>query len=453
MKAKVKPNWADPTTTAENEVLPKWMKWAWSGRTLSYSLNFLLMAQITFYCTDILAMPAGIVGTLLLASKIFDGITDIFAGYIIDRTHTRWGKARPFDIFLALAWICTILLFSAPEIGLVGKCIYVFILYTLTNSVCGTFASCGDAVYLKRAVRRENNRVVLTSFTGAIVMFFSIIAGIVLPQLLATLGTTKAGWTRMSLLFGIPLIIIGSLRMITVKEVAVTDIEEAKNTPKVPFKKVIGAIAKNKLVFLLSGMCILYQVVQVACGFNYYFKWVMGDLGLASILGLASMIIPIALAFVPAITKRLGTSKLLIVGMLVNLIGCGIRMILPNNMLFLVIAQVLTMAGMLPIASLGSLYQLECMEYGQKKSGINIDGVTGAFQGFSLKVGSAVGSALTGFLMGASGYLSEVNVTVQPETALKMIQFMFVTLPFILGVVSLVLALMYSKVRANSLEE
>lgn len=452
MKTKVKANWADPNTTAENEKLPGWMKWAWSGRTLAYSLNFLLMAQITFYCTDMLAIPAGIIGMLLLASKIFDGVTDILAGYIIDRTNTRWGKARPFDIFMALTWVCTVLLFSAPDFSLTGKCVYVFILYTLTNSICSTFASCGDGVYLKRAVRNEGNRVLLTSFTGAVVMFFSIIVGIILPQMLATLGTTKPGWTKMSLIFAVPLIILGSIRMFTVKEVVNDQPEKGAEAPKVAFKDVLRAISKNKLVFLLSAMYIAYQIVQVACGFNYYFKWVMGDLGLASILGLASMIIPIVLIFVPPVTKKLGTSNLLIGGMILNLAGCLVRMILPYNMLVLVIAQVLTMVGMLPIASLGNIYNLECMEYGQKKSGINIDGVTGAFSGFSLKVGSAVGSAMTGFLMGASGYISEVNAVTQPESALSMISFMFVKLPVIIGIITLAFAVFYKKVRKNSLE-
>lgn len=452
MKIKVKPNWADPNTTAENERLPGWMKWVWSGRTLAYSLNFLLMAQITFYCTDMLAIPAGIVGMLLLASKIFDGVTDILAGYIIDRTNTRWGKARPFDIFMALTWVCTVLLFSAPDFSLTGKCVYVFIFYTVTNSVCSTFASCGDGVYLKRAVRSENNRVSLISFSGAIVMFFSIIVGIILPQMLATLGTTKPGWTTMSLLFAVPLIIMGSIRMLTVKEVVNNQPERGAEAPKVSFKDAFRAILKNKLVFILSVMYIAYQVVQVACGFNYYFKWVMGDLGLASILGLASMVIPIVLIVVPPITKKLGTSNLLIGGMIMNLAGCLVRMILPYNMLVLVIAQVLTMAGMLPIASLGNIYQLECMEYGQKRSGINIDGVTGALSGFSLKVGSAVGSALTGLLMGASRYISEANAVSQPDSALSMISFMFVKLPVIIGVIVLVLAVFYKKVRIKGLE-
>lgn len=70
---KTKANWLDSTTTAENEVLPKYVKWAWSTRAISLAINVIFIMQLTYYCTDILMMPTLLVGTLLLVSKIFDG--------------------------------------------------------------------------------------------------------------------------------------------------------------------------------------------------------------------------------------------------------------------------------------------------------------------------------------------------------------------------------------------
>ena len=110
---KKKANWLDPSTTAENEVLPGYLKWAWTSRGLSLALNVILIMQLTYYCTDMLGMGATLVGTLLLASKIFDGVTDLFVGFIIDATHTKWGKARPYEIFIVFVWGLTVLLFSA----------------------------------------------------------------------------------------------------------------------------------------------------------------------------------------------------------------------------------------------------------------------------------------------------------------------------------------------------
>ncbi len=447
MKTKEKPNWADSNTTAENEKLPGWLKWVWSGRGISFSLNFLLLAQIQYYCTDLLGLNAALVGALLLASKAFDAVTDLGAGYIIDRTNTRWGKARPFDIFMVLAWVCVVLLFSTPELGTTGKSIYVFCLYTLANSVCCTLGSCGDGIYMKRAIRSEKNWTSVTAFQGAMIMIFSLIVGIMMPTLIAKIGTTKSGWTLIALIFAVPLAIIGSLRMIFVKEVAVVPQQEEseKSVPKTSFKETVSALFKNKLIFILGVMIIVYQATSVANPNTYYFKWIFGDIALGSLLGFAGFITPVLLIFVPAITRKIGTEKFLVAGMIINLIGCLIRMIFAKNILMLMLAAALTLAGTLPVSSLLTVYVLECMEYGRKKSGVCIDGVTGAFQSFATKLGSALGSALMGFLMEASGYISDTAATTQPDSAINMIHFLFAILPVILSVLTFILALLYKR--------
>lgn len=448
MKTKVKANWADPNTTAENEKLPGWIKWIWSVRGGAFTLNFVLMAQITYYCTDLLGMPAAVVGMLLLVSKIFDGITDIMAGYIIDKTNTRWGKARPYDIFVSLTWLCTVLLFSTPDFGMTGKCIYVFCLYTLANSVCCTFVLCGDGVYLKRAIRSENNRVSLTAFQGAVTMLLSIGMSIAMPILIATIGTEKSGWTVIALFFAVPLSILGSLRMFLVKEMASTElVSQNASVPKISFKEVVMAFSKNKLIFALGAVIIIYQMITVANPANYYFKWIFGDIGLASLLGMASLITPILLIFVPTLIRKMGTTKFFIYGMVINLVGCVVRMLFAKNLVLLMVATGLVLIGNLPISSMVAVYLLECMEYGQRKSGVNIDGVTSSVSGFAMKLGSAFGSALMGFLMGASGYISDAAATTQPDSAISMIYFIFAVLPVIFAIITLVLSFIYTSVK------
>ena len=71
-RTKEKPNWLDPNTTAENEKLPGYLKWAWSSRGMSLALNVIVLGQITYYCMDMLGMSATLAGMLLLASKLFD---------------------------------------------------------------------------------------------------------------------------------------------------------------------------------------------------------------------------------------------------------------------------------------------------------------------------------------------------------------------------------------------
>ncbi len=452
MKARVKANWAYPNTTAENEKLPGWLKWVWSGPGIAFSLSFLLMAQITYYCTDLLGLDAAVVGILLLVSKAFDAVTDLVAGYIIDRTNTKWGKARPFDIFMVLTWVCVVLLISTPDFGTVGKVIYVFCLYTLANSVCCTFGNCGGSIYMKRAIRSEKNWTSITAFQGGLLMILCLIVGIAMPTLIATLGSEKSGWTIIALIFAVPLAIISSLRMLFVKEVAADSRPEENNqsTPKISFTDTVKALFKNKLIFILGIMIVIYQITSVANPNTYYFKWIFGDIAIGSLLGLAGFITPVLLIFVPALTRKIGTTKFLIAGMVANLAGCLIRMFFATNIVMLMLASALTLAGTLPVSSLLTIYVLECMEYGKKKTGVCIDGVTGAFSTFATKVGSSLGSAMLGILMGMSGYVSDPAATSQPDSAISMIYFLFAILPVILSVITLVLAFLYQKAKREA---
>lgn len=258
MKTKKIANWLQPLTTAENEVLPGCFKWAWSSRGLSLALNVILIMNLTYYCTDMLGMSAALVGTLLLASKIFDGVTDLVVGFIIDRTQTKLGKARPYEICIVLVWIFTVMLFSVPTMSVTLEAAYIFVLYAIINSICATFLNGSDAVYLARSVRSEKNRVSVMSFNGAVIMIVSILISILMPQLIAGPGSTKAGWTLMAGSFAIVMGAIGILRFIFIKEVVGMNQAEVKNEKtdiaKIPVMTGLKCIVQNKYVFILAGI-------------------------------------------------------------------------------------------------------------------------------------------------------------------------------------------------------
>ena len=88
---------------------------AWVVRDIPRVIQVVAMGTIVVYATSALGMNAALVGTLLMVSKIFDGITDIIAGYIVDNTKSKWGKGRPYEIFMLLLWFSTWVCFSVPE--------------------------------------------------------------------------------------------------------------------------------------------------------------------------------------------------------------------------------------------------------------------------------------------------------------------------------------------------
>ena len=442
--AKVKPNWADPATTAENEVLPKYFKWAWTSRGLSLALNVILIMQLTYYCTDMLGMKATLVGTLLLASKLFDGVTDLVVGFVIDKTNTRFGKARPYEICIVFVWLLTILMFTTPNFGTSGKAVFIFIMYTLINSICATFLNGGDAVYLARSVRSEKNRVSVMSFNGGIIMLFSIGFSMLLPQLIAGIGSTKIGWTVIAATIGIPMAIIGMLRFAFVKEVVHTEpakTGEAEQT--VPLKTGLSCIMKNKYIWILAGMTF---VVQLAMNIGsavstYYFKYIMGNIGLATLVSMSSMITPLVMIVFPVLTRKFGTVTILKIGAVLGVIGYGIRIIGGTNLATLTVGSLIGGVAVLPVTMMISIYLIDTMDYGEWKTGTRVEGMLGSVNSFCSKLGSGIASALVGLIMGLAGY--DGSLAVQSASANTSIIALFNYVPMILMIVLLLLAIAY----------
>ena len=444
-KEKVKPNWLDPNTTAENEVLPRYLKWAWTSRAVALATNVVLIMQLTYYCTDMLKMSAGLVGALLLASKLFDGVTDLVVGFIIDKTHTKYGKARPYEICIVFVWLFTILLFSTPEFGIVGKSVFVFIMYTLINSICATFLNGGDAVYCSRSIRSEKNRVSVLAFSGSVMMLCSIVISMVLPQLIATVGAVKSGWTTISCIFGIPFGLIGILRFVFVKEVAGESAD--KNAPasanNITFKTSVRCVLQNKYIWILAAMtfCVmLITNVGSAVG-TYYFKYIIGNIGLASLLGMTSLITPFAMMLFPVLARKFGTVNLVRGGAVMGIVGYGLRTLGGTNLVTLMIGSLLATMAVLPISMMINIYLIDCMDYGEWKTGTRVEGMLNSITAFSNKLGSGLASGLVGLIMGLAGY--EGSLAVQSAAANTSIVALFNYMPLVLTIVLLVFSIAY----------
>lgn len=442
--AKVKPNWADPATTAENEVLPKYFKWAWTSRGLSLALNVILIMQLTYYCTDMLGMKATLVGTLLLVSKLFDGVTDLLVGFVIDKTNTRFGKARPYEICIVFVWLLTILMFSTPNFGTTGKAVFIFIMYTLINSICATFLNGGDAVYLARSVRSEKNRVSVMSFNGGIIMLFIIVFSMFLPQLIAGIGSTKAGWTVIAVAIGIPMAIIGMLRFAFVKEVVHTEpVKTGETEQTVPLKTGLSCIMKNKYIWILAGMTFVVQLAtNIGSAVNtYYFKYIMGNIRLATLVSMSSMITPLVMIVFPVLTRKFGTVTILKIGAVLGVIGYGIRIIGGTNLVTLTVGSLIGGVAILPVTMMISIYLIDTMDYGEWKTGTRVEGMLGSVNSFCSKLGSGIASALVGLIMGLAGY--DGSLAVQSASANASIIALFNYVPMILMIVLLLLAIAY----------
>lgn len=415
------------------EKLPKGFTLAWATRGISLGLNTIILGFVSFYLTDRVGMAAGLVGSLLLASRIFSGVTDPIAGLIIDKTNTKLGKARPYELMVIPMWIATVLLFSVPDIGTVAQLLYVFVLYTLITGIFQTFLNGSEAVYLRRSVVDENNQSNVLSFSGLLIMVVLILVNILFPQLMDAWGTTKSGWTTISVVFAIPLTIIGLGRFFFVKEIS----DNSLSTEKYSLKESISALKQNKYIFIFSMVSFLLTTVNILSLTNttYYFEYIVGDLGLMSIVSIAAVIAPFALLFFPFLAKKIGTTRLAKLGIILAILGNFFKLFAGSNILILLITTLISTVGGLPFSMLISLYTIECIDYGEWKTGKRIEGLPNSIVGFSNKIGNGVAVGLSGIIMGLAGYNGVLSQ--QSDTVNFVIVGLFSWIPALLSLAAL----------------
>ncbi len=424
----------------QNEKLPRGYLLAWTSRGVSLAVNVVLLMQITYYATDVVGLSAGMVGTIFLLSKLFDGVTDLFMGYIIDRTRTRWGKARPYELFIVPLWLFTILLFSTPELGTMGKAVYIFVFYSLVNSVCATALMGSQGVLLARSLRHDIQRGKVLAGSGVLIMIFSAVASMILPQLMATWGTQPGGWTKIGLVYAIPLAIIGLFRFIFIKEL---DVEQSEKEKRLSFKESLQALLQNKYIFIFAGVFLLANLLinmSTIVG-TYYFSYIIGNVGLLSLVGMVGLLAPFILLFFPLAMRTIGGLNFVRIGLVVAIIGNLMKYFGGANVGIIVAGQALHGMGSSFITMMGGVYIVQCMEYGEWKTGKRVEGFTNAVTSFCSKIGSGLASAGVGILMGLAGYSS--LAATQSASAITAIRALYTLVPAGICIVMLIILHFY----------
>lgn len=396
------------------------------------AVQAIVMGYLTLYCTDTLGIGAAMIGTLLLVSKIFDGGTDIFAGWLVDNTHTKLGKGRPYELCIIGVMICSLGLFAAsPAWSHTIKCVWIFTTYTLMFSVFSTLRGSANTPYTIRAF--SNNQVLITkvvSYGGIITMGGSIIISIAFPIVMSQLATSAAGWTKTVAIFVIPLTLIAVLRFIFIKEDP--SVDAGNQYKKVSLKEIFTMFKKNHYVWLFAAIMLCYNLTTALGAATYYFKWIIGNTALISVTAMFSIImLPLMFSF-PVIMRKIGTmGDMVCTFCVVGVIGYTIVFFSNDNLVGVMIGGVLSALAGLPIAYYGVLFIMKCCTYNEMNGLPRMDGSAGILSNFTSKIGSAVGSAVTGILLGAAGYVAGDSVTAQPDSAIMMIRILYAVVPAI----------------------
>ncbi|MCH5269638.1 MAG: MFS transporter [Lachnospiraceae bacterium] len=440
----------DKNKAANPDHVPFGKLLAWQMRPISLGAVTIITMYLSLYCTDTLGMPAALVGTLLMASKIFDGVTDIFAGWLIDNTKTKWGKARPYELSIIGVWVCMFALFATSDTwSMTAKSAWLFIMYTLIFSVFQTLLNAAETPYIIRAFKTPLAVTKVSAYGGIIVTLGSMVISVSFPILVGTMGNSTAGWRKLIAMYAIPLVCLGLLRFLFVKEE--NDVVEDNKDDRVKIKDILQVITSNKYVWLMGLACMVPQLATSLSAGTYYFTWIVGDIGKYSAIQMVSMLSLILIILFPTLMKKFSAMQLIGASAVIAIAGYVLCFFSGANMLLIAVGFFLSSMITLPTSYMKAPIIMQISDYNEYNGKPRMEATMAAVANFLNKIGSAFGSFLLGIMLTMGGY--DGNLDVQPDGAIMMIRLLFSFVPAAIMVVVIICTIAFRPLDKFSREK
>lgn len=382
-----------------SEVVNKSLPWkeriSYGISDFACNLSFQLVGTyLMFFYTDVFGIGAAAVGTLFLVARIVDAFDGPVWGTLIDHTHTRWGKSRPYFLWFMVPFaLFTVLVFTTPNLSLTGKIVWAYITYIGIDVL---YSAVNIPVYsiLPSMTTDTNERVKLSTirtFFGTVGATVITVSALPLVQLFGQ-GNQPKGFFYLSIVISI----IFVLTYLVVFKNTRERVHTRKSNTSIPFKTSLKALKRNwpwAIVILINfvywiGMQTKSQVTV------YFFKYNMHNAGLASVVLGLQFISLIAVVITPFLTLKLGKRNTIFVGMVIAtlgqfILGYGAH---ASNIPFIMLGTVIGYMGTGFVSGLTSVMLADAVDYGEWKNGVRAEGIVTSFSSLSAKLGMAVQS-------------------------------------------------------------
>lgn len=415
-------------------------------------------AYLMIFYTDVFGLPAAAVGTMFLITRVWDSVFDPIVGIAADRTRTRWGKFRPYLLWLAIPFAAIgVLTFTTPSFGPTGKLAYAYVTYSLMMMVYSAI-NVPYASLLGVMSPLPQDRNTLSTYRMVFAYIGSFIALLLFMPLTRLFGgggsdpaSQRQGWTLAVAAIALLCAILFYGCFAWTRE-RVRPIRERQGSLKEDLKD----LSRNKPWWILLGAGVSALVFNsIRDGATvYYFKYFIGEESYAgiSLLGVSFVLSGLYLA----------------VGQAANIVGVILAAPLSNR-----VGKKMTYMGAMAVASVlsvlffwldktdlawifvfqvlisvcaGSVFPLlwsmyaDCTDYSELKTGNRATGLIFSSSSMSQKFGWAIGTALTGWLLAFFGF--EAN-TAQSEQTISGIKMFLSFLPAVGTILSVVFIAFY----------
>lgn len=396
--------------------------WSYAGGEVASNLAWNMVAGfLLLYYTDVAGLPVAALGTLMLATRVADAVFDPAVGLLVDRTRTARGKARPYLLYAAVPFaLLTIATFSVPSaLSGGGKLVYAYATFTLLGLLYSLLYIPYGAL-LPLMTQNPGEKLQLGSLRSMGTSLASIfVYGLTMP----IVGWVAEGWGRQAG-FSVAAVIMSLVTMALYFGVYANCRERYGEAPGHRHARLSTSLAQMvrnpvwRIVFALALLAFLRIGILVS-SVAYYAKDVLRAPALISlILPLLSVAIFIggfiASRWLRHIGKRAG-----------NLIALGVAMVLTlalplaehNTMALIAVFALSNVASGIQGATIFVLIA-DAVEVHQERFGERSEGLLVSSVSFGMKVGMAIGSALTAYVLAWAGY-SPAHATSQTVQALR----------------------------------
>ena len=389
-----------------------------SGDIAGNVVYALLSAFVMIFLTDTVGMNAGIVGTLIAVSKLFDGVSDIFFGSMIDKTHSKMGKARPWMFYGYFGCaICLVAIFVIPaDISAFAQYAWFFIAYTLLNAGFYTANNIAYSALTALITKNNHERVQMGSIRFMFAFGTSMLIQTITVGCVAFFGGGASAWRTVAIIYAIVGVVSNTISVMSVKELTPEELAEGETKnedvqeDKYSLIDAFKLLVHNKYYLMICASYILMQVYSATLNMGiYYMTYVLKN---ANLLGVFSWAINIpmilGLLFTPALVAKFkGMYRLNFYGYTLGTVGrlgvliAGYMGSVPLMLACTAIAAI----GMSPLQGDMNALIATCSEYTYLTTGKRVDGTMYSCTSLGTKIGGGIGTALAGWLLAISGYV------------------------------------------------
>lgn len=417
------------------------------GDTASNLFFQTIMLFLTYFYTDVFGLPAAAVGTLFLVTRLWDAVNDPIMGTVADRTRSRWGKFRPYILFMSLPFcVIGVLAFTTPNFSVTGKLIYAYITY---NLLMMTYTSVNVPYSALMGVLTPNSmeRTEISTYRFVAAFFGGFIVQASMMYLVKYFGNgdQATGWQwAMGCLSGLAFILF-LITFATTKE-RVYPPKEQKSNLKVDLRDLFT----NKPWLLVAGATV-FQLIFIVIRSSmivYYFKYFVKDQALTlfgnpinlsfealtSLFLLSGTVLTILGAVLTKwFAKRFDKKFTYAVALSASAIMCSLYYFLqPQDVVLMYALNIVVSFAFGPVSVLQWAMYTDTADYSEWKNRRRATGLVMAASLFALKMGLTLGGATVAWMLDYYGFVA--NQAQSPETLSGIVRLMSVY-PAVAGII------------------